>query len=125
MKRGFGELELTILKILSSGDRKTVKDVHHLIGEPSKYTTIMTVMNRLVDKKKLAREKMGLQYEYWAIHEAEVPSFLDKFREKIFGVNPAKLVSCLFDSPESITDEELLEIEKLVQAAKEKRKKHV
>lgn len=125
MKRGFGELELTILKILSSGEKKTVKDVHQLIGEPSKYTTIMTVMNRLVDKKKVARTKSGLQYKYWVIHEGEVPTFLQKFKEKIFGVNPVKLVSCLFDSEESITDEELLEIEKVVQEAKERRKKNV
>lgn len=125
MKREFGELELTILRILSSGEKKTVKDVHQLIGEPSKYTTIMTVMNRLVEKKKLAREKGGLQYLYWSIHEADVPSFLQKFKEKIFGVNPAKLVSCLFESPENISDEELLEIERLIQEAKEKRKKHV
>ena len=58
-KRSFGELELAILRVLKSGERMTVKQVHTLLGEQNKYNTIMTVMLRLAEKKTLARERVG------------------------------------------------------------------
>ncbi len=123
MKRAFGELELTILHILQSGGRKTVKDVHFQLGEKDKYTTIMTVMNRLVDKKQLGRERKGLQYEYWIVAtETEIPSLVQQVKNKMFGVNTAKLVNYLIGTSSDMTDEELIEIEKMVKEAKLKNK---
>jgi predicted transcriptional regulator len=123
MKRAFGELELAILYLLESGERKTVKDVHRLLGGNDKYTTIMTVMNRLVDKQRLGRERHGLQYEYWITStESQMPSLVQQLKDKIFGLKTAKLVSHLIDTSTDITEEELASIENLVKAAKQKRK---
>ncbi len=122
-KRVFGELELAILKVLSSGKRMTVKEVHQLLGGHDKYTTIMTVMSRLAEKKQLAREKMGLQYEYWIIpSNAKIPSFIEQFKQKIFGIKTVAMVSHLIESADDISDHDLQEIEKLIEQAKEKRK---
>jgi len=123
-KRAFGELELSILQILKAGGKMTVKDVHRILGEKDKYNTIMTVMNRLVEKKLIARERIGLQYEYWVLaSETKIPSFIQQIKQKILGIKPAALVSYLIESPEEVSDEELLEMEKMILKAKEKRKK--
>lgn len=122
MKRAFGELELAILYILQSGARMTVKEVHKILGEKDKYTTVMTVMNRLVEKKRLEREKKGLQYEYWILSaETQMPTLLKQLKDKLFGLKTANLVSHLLGTSSDMTEEELNEIEKLVQKAKQKK----
>ncbi len=123
-KRHFGELELTILRILKKGERMTVKQVHKILGEKDNYNTIMTVMLRLSEKKILAREKMGVHYEYWLLSPQEkVPSFFEQLKQKIFGIKTTELISYLIESNEEISDEEFSEIEKLIEKAKKERKK--
>ncbi len=123
-KRAFGELEIQIIHIMKDGGRLTVKDVHRRLGGEDNYNTIMTVMNRLAEKKQLFRERMGLQYEYWlGDAKKQIPSILEKFKQKFMGVETAALVSYLVESDDTITDEELSEMEKLIQKAKSKRKK--
>lgn len=121
-KRAFGELESQILYILKSGERKTVKEVHRALGGKDNYNTVMTVMSRLADKKLLAREKMGLHYEYWILSSANIPSLLDKLKRKFLGISPTALVSYLIESSEELTDKELAEIEKIVKQARESKK---
>lgn len=123
-KRAFGELELAILQFLKAGERMTVKEVHQRLGGHDKYTTIMTVMNRLAEKKQIARERMGLQYEYWVIDSSpKMPSFVQQFKQKILGIKTKAMVSYLIEGAEDLTDEDLSEMEKMIQDAKEKRKK--
>lgn len=122
-KRGFGELELAILHIMKSGEKKTVKEVRELLGSQDKYTTIMTVMLRLAQKGTLVRDRMGAHYEYWLATPSKVPSFIEQIKKKIFGVKPIELISYLIDSPNEISDDDLLEMEKMLEIAKIKRKK--
>lgn len=123
-KRAFGELELAILHILKSGERMTVKDVHSALGGQDKYNTIMTVMSRLAEKKLVARERMGLQYEYWILPAQEkVSSFIDQFKQKILGIKTTDMVSYLIDSADDLTDNDLSEMEKMIEKAKAERKK--
>lgn len=123
-KRTFGELELTVLRILKSGRKMTVKQVHKILGEKDNYNTIMTVMVRLSNKKVLAREKIGVQYEYWLLPaEEKVPSFFQQLKQKVFGIKTTELISYLIDSSSEMSDEEFEEVEKLIQQAKKERKK--
>lgn len=121
-KRAFGELESQILYILKSGERMTVKDVHRLLGGNDNYNTVMTVMSRLAEKKKLGREKIGLQYEYWNLAPSNSATFLDKLKQTFFGVKTSVLVSHLIESADDLSDEDLAEMEKMVHKAKESRK---
>ena len=57
-KREFGELELIILKTFEGRDKLTVKEVLSLLGGEDKYTTIMTVMNRMVEKARSKGNEM-------------------------------------------------------------------
>jgi predicted transcriptional regulator len=122
-KRGFGELETAILRILKSGKRMSVKEVHALLGEPNKYNTIMTVMLRLAGKKILAREKIGIHYEYWLLSlQSNVPTFIEQLKKKIFGVSTKEMISYLIEA-EDISKEDFEEMEKMIEKAKAKRAK--
>jgi predicted transcriptional regulator len=121
-KRAFGELESQILYILKSGERQTVKDVHRALGGNDNYNTVMTVMSRLAEKKQLARERIGLQYEYWLLKPSESFSFLNKIKQKFSGMKTTMLVSHLIESAEDISDEDLEEMQNIIQKLKDSRK---
>ena len=59
-------LELLCLKALWSLQQGKVKDVQQIVAQtrPLAYTTIMTVLDRLVHKGKLTRQKMGRAFLY-------------------------------------------------------------
>lgn len=59
-------LELLCLKALWSLQRGKVKDVREVVAQsrPLAYTTIMTVLDRLVRKGKLTRQKAGRAFIY-------------------------------------------------------------
>lgn len=123
-KRSFGELELAVLHVLESGERMTVKEVHHKLGEENKYTTIMTVMSRLAEKEVIMREKVGASFEYWLVPaQGKIASFIDHFRKKIFGVKSKELICHLIEHEDDISDKELEEMQSLLEKARLKRKK--
>lgn len=117
-KRAFGELELAILQILKSGERMSVKDVHRILGEENKYNTVMTVMTRLFEKDQLARERVGLHYEYWLLSKPPTFSFFTEFKKKFFGIKATEMVRFLIDPEEDISANELKEIEEMVAKAR-------
>jgi BlaI family transcriptional regulator, penicillinase repressor len=59
-------LELLCLKALWSLQEGNVRDVQQVVAQsrPLAYTTIMTVLDRLVRKGKLARRKVGRAFVY-------------------------------------------------------------
>jgi predicted transcriptional regulator len=118
-KRIFGELELAILSVFQKErSAYTVRDVLGALGRDDKYTTIMTVMNRLVAKGELHRERVGLSYRYVMRTQKPRIGLIEKWRRKIFGGNSALMISYLLKSGEDITKEELLQIEQLIDQAK-------
>lgn len=122
-KRIFGELELAILNLFKKdGSTCTVRDVLQSLGRDDKYTTIMTVMNRLVAKGELQRERAGQSYRYSIQTQKPRFSLFEKWRQKIFGGDSALMISYLLESGQDITQEELLQIEQLINQAKQKSK---
>lgn len=115
-KRAFGELESQILYLMSSGKRKTVKDIHQELGGQDNYNTVMTVMSRLATKNQLIREKVEMHYEYW-LPAAEKPStsFLEKLKHKLFGEKTSVLVSYLIESADDLDEKDLVEMETMIQ----------
>jgi BlaI family penicillinase repressor len=59
-------LELLCLKALWSLQEGNVKDVRQIVAQarPLAYTTIMTVLDRLVRKEKITRRKVGRAFVY-------------------------------------------------------------
>jgi BlaI family transcriptional regulator, penicillinase repressor len=124
VKLGFGELELSILKIIRELGKVTVRDVYERLGSGGSYTTIMTVMGRMADKGELMREKDGRQYVYWATLQNESPSknILKRIQDKIFGGKSTAMVSYLLEADNEISDKDLEEIEKLIQKRRSEKK---
>jgi predicted transcriptional regulator len=116
-KLKFGELELSILRIVRELGRVTVRDVYKSLGSEGGYTTIMTVMSRMADKGDLKREKMGKHYVYWSNSQntSSSQNVLKRIQDKIFGGRRASMVSYLLEMDQDISDQELEELEKLIQ----------
>lgn len=113
-KRAFGQLEIEVLQIMNRGERLTVKDVHRLLGSQDNYSTIMTVMNRLVQKQQMVRERTGIQFEYWLPTKGfAAPSLLAKIKHMCAGIGMKALVSHLIQE-EEISVSELAEMERLI-----------
>lgn len=125
-KRNFGELESEVLQAFKPGKRMTVKDVYRILGEDkNKYTTIMTVMVRLSQKKILLRERIGLQYEYWLSDStAKVPSIFEQLKKKFLGVKTSQMVNYLIESANDISEEDIIEMEKMLEKAKVNKKQN-
>jgi len=60
----FGELEAKLMKAVWALDKPNVKDVIDYLGGDLNYKTAMTVLNRLVDKGILYRQKSGRFFVY-------------------------------------------------------------
>ena len=58
------ESELEILKVLWRRGPLPVRDVRDALDRPLAYTSVMTVMNIMIDKGYLARRKQGASYVY-------------------------------------------------------------
>ena len=68
--RLLGELEATIMRRMWAVESATVRDIFELLranGRSLAYTTVMTVMARLVGKHLLARELRGKTHIYRAV----------------------------------------------------------
>lgn len=64
-----GDLEAAIMRLMWATDTATVRDIFDLLranGRSLAYTTVMTVMARLVGKRLLARELAGKTHVYRA-----------------------------------------------------------
>lgn len=70
-----GELEFAVMDILWNREPATVSDVLETLNQDKErqlaYTTIMTVMSRLVEKGWLIAEKRGRAYSYQAAHSRQ------------------------------------------------------
>lgn len=125
VKLGFGELELSILKIVRESEPVSVREVFEALGSQGSYTTIMTVMSRMAGKGELIREKDGKQYLYRTGTKTDTSSknILKRIQDKIFGGKPTALVSYLLSAESDISDDELMELEMLIQKRRSEKKR--
>ncbi len=72
-----GGLEARVMEIIWVNKSLTVKRVHYFLSKERSYayTTVMTIMNRLVTKHYLVRKKVSHAYEYTPLMSRE--EFLD------------------------------------------------
>ena len=121
-KRQFGELESFILQEIQKKKKATVKDIHDLLKDSVAYTTIMTVMNRLFEKKILKREKQGRSFIYWFYDPHYFSDFISRIKKKIFSGNSIEMISYLLEENPKITKKELNKIDELIQKMKKEKK---
>lgn len=113
LARVLGELEAKILEVVWAQRQTTVKEVTDALGPDANLKTIMTVMNRMVEKRLLRRERRGRAFYYDAVADRE--AFMN-------GIASQVLAGLLADFPqptlahfiESADPEQLAALEALI-----------
>jgi len=81
LARVFGELEAEIMDAVWRSGSVTVGDVCVALGEGANYKTVTTVMNRLVEKRVLVRERCSRAFVYRAVDSRE--DFLGRVSRRV------------------------------------------
>lgn len=112
-----GETEMEVLHHVWELGEASVSDVQQKILENRKvaYTTVMTVMKNLADKKYLKYRKEGLSYIYSAAIQPDEVRYklVNRLIDKVFQGSPSDLVQTLVQN-EKLTDKERSEIIKMI-----------
>lgn len=117
MRRSFGELEQAILQVLEGGKSYLIREVVEKLAQEDKYTTVMTVMQRLTLKGVLTRQRLGRSDVYTLVQRPSFPTrLLRYFKEAFFKMPPRLLARSLVQGMDQMDEEELLEMERFIQA---------
>ena len=121
-----GDRELDLMQVLWRMGKATVSQVQEVLrdwGHEVAYTTIQTMLNRLVTKNYVARDESGRTHLYYAL--LEEPSAADnavkRLVERFFGGSVEGLMSQLVEK--DLTAEQLERIQSLLSAHKRGKKR--
>jgi predicted transcriptional regulator len=117
------DAELAILGVLWERGPCTVRQVHEaLSGRETGYTTTLKLMQIMADKRLVDRDESARTHVYTASRPAAQTQgqLLDDLVDRAFGGSAAALVLRALSSRET-SDEELAEIRKLIDEAREER----
>ena len=102
MGTALSELQLAIMRVLWRSGGATVADVQQALAadRPLAYSTLATLLNRLVRKGVVTHRADGRAYRYEpAISESEVStSMVSRLVENVFSGSPSDLVSQLLQA---------------------------
>lgn len=119
------DAELEIMKVIWHNECPiSTSEVKRIIDEESNAArtqqTVQTLINRLIAKAYIAKDKRGKEYIYTPlVAEKDYVEFeSERFLRKMHGNSVTNLMRALFDS-KKISDEDISELEKMF---KEKRK---
>ena len=112
-------LELEILKILWQSSPLTVSEIReHLAraGRKSAHTSVITMLNIMVDKGFLDKQKDGRWYQYWPIVDQQgvTGKMLNDLVDRAFDGSPRLMMLNLLESRDELDEEELLQLRQLI-----------
>jgi predicted transcriptional regulator len=117
----FGELEARLMKAVWALDEPSVQDVIDYLGGDLNYKTIMTVMNRLVEKGVLIRRKAGRAFVYTATASQEelLATVFDKMIRGMFNGDFRQIaLAQMIETAESIDVQILDDLTHLIETKK-------
>lgn len=95
----FGELQLAVLRVLWRDGECTVEEICRELPPEREvaYSTVSTVLSRLLERDVVSRRKEGRSYRYCAeLEEDQVRcSMVEQLLDRVFGGDPAELVNHL------------------------------
>jgi predicted transcriptional regulator len=108
-------LELQIMQVLWDGGPGTVAAVQERLGSDLAYTTVQTMLNVLLRKKKVRRTQQGRAFAYQAAvsRQGATGAAVKDLVSRMFGGSGEALLMALIDA-EQITPEELARAARLV-----------
>lgn len=114
--------ERQMMDIIYRLEEASAKDVMNNLEDPPSYSSVRTLLRKLVEKGHISHRESGLKYVYYPLveHKAASKSALSNIVKTFFSGSPLLAVNSLLDLPnEDISDQELQQLEKLI---KEKKK---
>lgn len=119
--RRFGELQIAILRVLWQRGEANVEEICEDLA-PEKdvaYSTVSTVLTRLLDQNVVSRTKEGRRFVYRAeLEEDQVRgSMVEELLDRAFGGDPARLVGHLLRRDE-LGDADLDRLRELIEKRK-------
>jgi BlaI family penicillinase repressor len=111
-------LELEIMQVLWQAGPCTVAEVQPKLKAELAYTTVQTMLNVLLRKKKVKRVQEGRAYRYRAVvsRERATGSALSDLVQRMFGGSSEALLMAMVDSRQ-ISAEELTRVAERLAAA--------
>ena len=103
----------------------SAKDVMENIEDPPSYSSVRTLLRKLVEKGHISHRESGLKYVYYPLVErkAASKSALSNLVQTFFAGSPLQAVNSLLDMESNeISDEELAHLETLIQEKKKEKK---
>lgn len=121
------EFELEVLKVLWESSPLTVREIRDAMaksGRDSAHTTVITMLNIMVDKKYVKKKKQGKGYLFWpVVSEENVSSkMLGDMVHRVFSGSAKSLILNLLDG-ENIEEAELKELRKRINQKMKEQKK--
>ena len=117
LARVFGELEAKVMDAVWALSEPTVQAVCDYLGPSYNYKTVMTVLNRLVDKDALSRQRVSRAFVYRPRQSRE--AFLARVSRAIMGGLVRDFgdlaVAQFVETLDEINPQQLAELERLVQ----------
>lgn len=122
LNRFFGSLEAQIMDILWENQSMTIKDTQQKLEQvkPVNFNTVMTVMNRLVEKGFLEKQQTDRSYRYRPIltREAFMETQSKELTHEMFEEFGQLAVSHMLDALEEADPELLYKLEQKVKELK-------
>ena len=121
------EFELGILKIVWKSSPQTVREIRERLaerGHDSAHTSVITMLNIMVDKGYLDKKKNGKSYLFWPIvSQADVSQkMLGDMVSRVFDGSAKDLMLNLIEG-EDIDEAELIELRKRINAKMKEHRK--
>jgi BlaI family transcriptional regulator, penicillinase repressor len=104
-----GDLERAVLAALWARGEATARHLHEVIGEPRGlvYTTVARVLDRLVEKRIVARKRQGRAFVYRPLaqqHQTQ-RAMARTFLRQLVGDDPQPAVAALLGAMEDVSPE--------------------
>ena len=120
-----GDLEYAVLVALWDLKRASARDIYSRVGVPNGlvYTTVAKVLDRLLDKKLVARQRKGMAFIYTPGTSREVVerARAQKTLMGFFGAQPRPAMAALVEAVDSLDPELLHELESAVRRRRRSR----
>ena len=119
--RELSRRERQIMDIIYRMNEATAKEVMDAIEDAPSYSSVRTLLGKLVEKGHIAHRESGLKYVYYPLVERQAASVsaLSNVVKTFFSDSTFLAVNSLLDmSDGDISDEELERLKKLIQAKK-------
>jgi predicted transcriptional regulator len=122
LNRFFGPLEAKIMGILWEGSEHSIKQVQQRLEQdkPINFNTVMTVMNRLIDKGILEKRLVGRSSLFRPVQTKE--EFMDeqskKLSENLLDEFGAVVINHMLDAVDSVDQDLLEQLEQKIKSLK-------